>query len=202
MSKRQAPVSWVDAKLLSQEHSVTQETLTGLEGQISGTKDDLADQLEELQETVKGADASLRAVLNGDMARLQRSLNSIAQAQRVVKNTKPRIIIRDISHGPESRAIAGSDLTRPDFDLTVENVRVGFGATSSAGMYSPDTLQKLLEHSSTPGLALALQALQTQSSSGSSAVLRSVFNAISAERNQEASFVSAPGLVENSNSRR
>ena len=189
-------------RLLSQEHSVTQETLSGLEGQISGTKDDLADQLEELQETVKGADASLRAVLNDDVARLQRSLNSIAQAQRVVKNTKPRIVIRDISHGPGSRAIAGSDFTRPDFDLTVENVRVGSGATSSAGMYSPDTLQKLLEHSSTPGLALALQALQTQSSSGSSAALHSVFNAISAERNQEASFVSAPGLLENSNSRR
>ena len=74
--------------LLSQEHSVTQETLTGLEGQISGTKDDLADQLEELQDTVKGADASLRALLSDDVARLQRSLNSIAQAQRVVKNTK------------------------------------------------------------------------------------------------------------------
>jgi hypothetical protein len=167
-----------------------------LEGQISGTKDDLADQLEELQETVKGADASLRALLNDDVARLQRSLNSIAQAQRVVKNTKPRIVIKDISHGPRSRAIAGSDFSRPDFDLTVENVRVGFGATSSAGMYSPETLQKLLEQSSTPGLALALQALHNQPSSGSSAALRSVFNAISAERNQEASYVSAPGLLE------
>jgi hypothetical protein len=183
-------------RLLSQDHSVTQETLSGLEGQISGTKDDLADQLEELQETVKGADASLRALLNDDVARLQRSLNSIAQAQRVVKNTKPRIVIKDISHGPRSRAIAGSDFSRPDFDLTVENVRVGFGATSSAGMYSPETLQKLLEQSSTPGLALALQALHNQPSSGSSAALRSVFNAISAERNQEALYVSAPGLLE------
>ena len=189
-------------RLFSQEHSVTQETLSGLEGQISGTKDDLADQLEELQETVKGADASLRAVLNDDVARLQRSLNSIAKAQKVVKNTKPMIVIRDINHGPGSRAIAGSDFSRPDWNLTVENVRVGFGATSSAGMYSPETLQRLLENSSTPGLALALPALQTQSSSGSSAALRSVFNTISAERNQEASYVSAPGLLENSNSRR
>lgn len=177
----------MELKIISQDHSVTQESLGDLKNLISGTKEDLEDQLEAVRQTISAADASLQQVLLEDQARLQSSLGSIALAQRIAETTQPKVIIEDNRAGQGSRAIFGTDTFEPGFSLTVARNEAGAGAVSSAGVYSPETLQALLQHSRTPDLALALQALhalQTQSTNVGDAAVQSIFNDISAERNQ------------------
>jgi hypothetical protein len=142
-----------------------QESLGDLRDLISGCKDDLEDQLEAVRQTISAADASLRDVLEEDQARLKSSLDSIARAQRMAETTQPKVIIEDNRAGQGSRAIFGTDTSQPGFSLTVARNEAGVGAVSSAGVYSPQTLQSLLQHSRIPDLALALHALQTQSTS-------------------------------------
>jgi hypothetical protein len=171
-------------RIVSQDHSVTQEALGDLKDLVSGTKEDLEDQLEAVRQTISTADASLRQSLLEDQARLQSSLDSIAQAQRVAENTRPKVIIEDNRAGQGSRAIFGTDTSQPGFNLTVARNEAGIGSVYSAGVHTPQTLQALLQHSRTPDLALALQALQTQSTSVRNENLQSLLNNISAERNQ------------------
>lgn len=171
-------------RVISQDHSVTQESLGDLKDLISGTKEDLEDQLDVVRQTVSAADTSLLEVLKEDQARLQSCLDSIAQAQQVADTTRPRITIKGNRGGEGSRTIFGTDTPQPTFDLTVEHNEVGDGAVSSAGVHSAQTLQALLQHSRTPDLALALRALQTQSANVRDEAVQSVLNGISAERNQ------------------
>ncbi|KAH5617543.1 hypothetical protein HBI23_254250 [Parastagonospora nodorum] len=178
-----------------QDHSVTQESLGDLKNLISGTKEDLEDQLEAMRQTISAADPSLRQVLLEDQARLQSSLDSIAQAQQIADTTQPKVIIED-NHGSQgSRTVFGTDTSQPGFSLTVARNKAGVGAVSSAGVYSPQTLQALLQHSRTPDLALALQALQTPSTSVRNEALQTALNVISAERDRGVSRVSATSLL-------
>lgn len=162
---------------------------------IGGTKEDLEDQLEAVRQTINAADAWLREILMEDQARLQSSLDSIAQAQRISDSTRLKVIIKDNLASSGSLAIFGTDKTQPEFDLKVMNNEVGVGAVSSAGVHSPQTLQALLQDSRTPNLALALQALQTQSTSVRTGALESVLNVISAERNQGVPHVPTTSLL-------
>lgn len=171
-------------RVISQDHSVTQESLGDFKGLISGTKEDLEDQLDAVRQTISAANASLRQVLLEDQARLQSSLDSIAQAQRIVETTRPKVIIKDNRAGQGSRAIFGTDTSQLGFSLTVARNEAGVGAVSSAGVYSPQTLQTLLQDSRTPDLALAFHALQTQGTNVRDEAVQSVLNDISAERNQ------------------
>jgi hypothetical protein len=182
-------------RLLSQDHSVTQETLSGLEGQIIGTKDDLEDQMEQLRETFATADASLRDILKSDQAHLQSSLDSIARARRISNTILPKISIEDNRAGHGSLSLWGTDTLKPTFDLTVARNEIGVGAVSSAGTYSPETLRELMKHH-TPEVALVFQELQTQSPGArGDEKLHSILNVISGKRNQEASYVPAPSLL-------
>jgi hypothetical protein len=178
-------------RVVSQDHSLTQESLGHLRDLISGSKEDLEDQLEAVRQTISTADASLRDVLEEDQARLQSSLDSIARAQRMAETTQPKVIIEDNHAGQGSRAIFGTDTSQPGFSLIVARNEAGVGAVSSAGVYSPQTLQALLQHSRTPDLALALQALQTQSTSVRNEALQTALNVMSAERNQVVPYVPA-----------
>lgn len=171
-------------RAISQDHSVTQESLSDLRDLIGGTKEDLEDQLDAVRQTISVADVSLRRVLEEDQARLQSSLDSIAQTQRVAETTRPQVTIEDNRAGKGSRTIFGTDTSQPAFNLTVARNEAGVGAVSSAGVHSPQTLQALLQHSRTPDLALALQALQTQSRKVRGEAVQAVLNDISAERNQ------------------
>lgn len=159
--------------------------MSELKGLTSGTKEDLEDQLEAVRQTITAADTSLRQVLEEDQARLQSSLNSIAKAQRIANTTRPQVTIEDNRAGEGSRTIFGTDTSQPEFNLTVAGNEVGVGAVSSAGVYSAQTLQALLQHSRTPELALALQALQTQPTNIRSEAVQAVLNDISAERNPD-----------------
>jgi flagellar biosynthesis chaperone FliJ len=57
-----------------------QDSLRDLKDLISGTKEDLEDQLDQVRRAINTADASLREILQGDLARLQSGLDSITQA--------------------------------------------------------------------------------------------------------------------------
>jgi hypothetical protein len=151
---------------------------------INGHKEDLEDQLESVRSKVSAADASLQETLLEDQARLQSSLDSIAQVQRIADTTRPNIIIEDNRAGEGSRAIFGTDTPQPRFSLTVARNEAGIGAVYSAGVHSPQTLQALLQHSRTPDIALPLQALQTQSTTVNNEAIQSLFDNISAEANQ------------------
>lgn len=171
-------------RVISQDHSATQESLCDLKDLISGAKEDLEDQLDTVRHTISAADASLRGLLEEDQARLQSSLESIAQAQQIADTTRPKVTIEENCAGEGSRAIFGTDTSQPGFNLTVARNEVAVGAVSSAGVHSAQTLQALLQHSRTPDLALALQALQTQSPNVRGEAAQVVLNDISAERGQ------------------
>ena len=126
---------------------------------------------------------------------MQSSLDSIARARRIANTILPIINIVDNRAGHGSLSLWGTDNTKPTFDLTVARNEIGVGAVSSAGTYSPETLRELMKHHS-PDVALVFQELQTQSSSSrSDEKLHSLLNVISGKRNQEASYISAPGLL-------
>jgi hypothetical protein len=136
-------------KIISQDHSITQQSLGDLRDLIKGTKEDLEDQLDAVRQTIKAADASLQEALLEDQTRLQSSLDSIARAQQIADTTRPQVIIEDNRAGQESRAIFGTDTSQPGFILTVARNEAGDGAVNSAGNRSPQTLQALLQHSRT-----------------------------------------------------
>ncbi|KAJ4383784.1 hypothetical protein N0V86_000627 [Didymella sp. IMI 355093] len=190
-----------------QDHSATQESLGDLKDLISGTKEDLEDQLDAVRQSISVADASLRGVLEEDQACLQSSLDSIARAQRVADTTRPQVTIEDNRAGEGSRAVFGTDTSQPGFNLTVARNEVAVGAVSSAGVHSSQTLQALLQHSQTPNLALALQALQTQAPNVRSEAVQAVLNDTSAERNQAclqppaSSLLTEPGSLHSSSDR-
>jgi len=167
-----------------QDHSSTQDSLKDLKNSIRGTKEDLEDQLDQVRQTISTADASLREILQVDQARLQSSLDSLARAQRVADTTHPEVVLERNRAGQGSRAIFGTDTSQPQFSLTVSDNEAGLGAVMAAGIHTPQTLQALLGDSRTADLALALQALQTQSESTKVAALQSILNNLSAERKQ------------------
>lgn len=181
-------------KFTSQDHSVTQDLLGDLKNLISGTREDLQDQLDELQR-ISTADASLREVLLEDQAQLQSSLDSIAQAQQVADTTRPKVVIEHNRAGQGSRAIFGTDTSQPGFSLTVANNEAGVGAVYSAGVHSPQTLQALLQNSRTPDLALVLQVLQSQSPGIRNEAVQSALNNISVERNREVTDIPGRSLL-------
>ncbi|KAL8696017.1 MAG: hypothetical protein Q9201_007864 [Fulgogasparrea decipioides] len=95
--------------IVMQDHSSTQDSLEELKDSISGIKEDLEDQLAQVQRTIRTAEASLREVLQDDQARLQSSLNSLAQAQRIADGIHPSIIIQRNRANQGSRAIFGTN---------------------------------------------------------------------------------------------
>jgi hypothetical protein len=170
-----------EAKLTRTYHFTTQESLEDLKALIDGTKEDLEDQLAQVRQTIGAADASSVQLLQVDLTRLHSSLESIAQAQRIADTVRPEVVIKHNRAGQGARGIFGTDTPQPQFDLTVSGNEAEIGATMSAGGHSPETLQALLANSPTPNLALALQALQTQSSQTSHEYLQSILDSSPAE---------------------
>jgi hypothetical protein len=166
-------------------HSTTQESLRNLKDLIGGTREDLEDQLEQVQQTISSGDTSSREILQDDLARLQNSLDSIARAQQIADTARPEVVIKDNKAGQGARAINGTDTTQPQFNFAVTGNEAGVGATMSNGVYSQETIQALLANSRTPDLALALQALQTQSSNTNHESLQSILKSLSAEHQGE-----------------
>lgn len=171
-----------EAQFTSQDHSITQDSLRDLKDLISGTGEDLEDQLDQVRQAISTADASLREIFQDDLARLQSGLDSITRAQRIADNAPTKVIVERNRAGQGSRAIFGTDTSQPQFSLTVSDNEAGLGAVVGAGVHSPQALQALLGNSRTPDLALTLQALQTQSRGTNAEALRFIMNSLSAER--------------------
>jgi hypothetical protein len=146
--------------------------LNQLKDAIEGTKEDLEDQLGQVRQAITTTEASLRDMLQLDQARLQRSLDSLAQAQRIIDHSQPQIVLERNKAGQGSRALFGTDTSQPRFSLTVLDNEAQVGAVMAAGVHSPQTLQALLGESRTADLALVLQALQTQTPSTISTTLQ------------------------------
>ena len=127
------------ADFTRQSHSGTQDSLEELKNSISGTKEDLEDQLDQVRQTISTAEASLREVLQDDQARLQSSLDSLAQAQRITDGIHPDIVIERNRAGQGSRAIFGTDTSQPQFNLTVSDNEAQSNAVMGAGVHTPDT---------------------------------------------------------------
>jgi precorrin isomerase len=176
--------SCTQADTASGDHSTTQDSLNQLKDAIEGTKEDLEDQLGQVRQVITTAEASLGDMLRVDQARLQRSLDSLAQAQTIIDHSKPQIVIERNRAEQGSRALFGTDTSQPRFNLTASDNEAQLGAVMAAGVHSPQTLQALLGKSWTADLALVLQALQTQSPSTISTTLQSHLNNISAADRQ------------------
>ncbi|KAL9002000.1 MAG: hypothetical protein Q9188_005052 [Gyalolechia gomerana] len=159
-------------------HSITQDSLAQIKNSIDGTREDIEDQLDQVQQTISTAEASLREVLQDDQARLQSSLDSLAQAQKITDGIHPDIVIQRNRAGQSSRAIFGTDTLQPQFNLTVSDNEAKTGAVVGAGVHTPQTLQTLLGDSRTANLTLALQ---TQLQSANETAWQSIVNHLSAE---------------------
>ncbi|KAF3010003.1 hypothetical protein E8E13_011396 [Curvularia kusanoi] len=177
-----------------QDHSVTQEALSDLSDKISVAQKSVEDQLNDVK-ILCAEDASLRKVLEGDLARLQSSLDSLAQAQKIADTTQAGIIVEDNHNDPGGVAIWGTDTPQPNFKLTVARNTNGFGALSSAGVHSPEVIDKLFQQHQRPDPALMMEALRNNSSRMHGQALHSVINVMSVEQNQQASYASAPALL-------
>ncbi|KAE8397189.1 hypothetical protein BDV37DRAFT_266277, partial [Aspergillus pseudonomiae] len=145
------------ASINMRNHSITQESLNDLKDSIRGTKEDLEDQLDQINEAIRSTDASNRASFRTDQARLVGSLKSIEWAQQVADTTLPR----------------------PQFSLNVSENEAGLGAIMAAGVHTPQTLQALLRDSQTQNLALTLQAAQAQSQNTNTPTLQSLLHGLS-----------------------
>lgn len=164
------------AKGNSHDQALTQSGLTDLKDSIEGTKQDLQDELEQVQSRITSAAASLQQTLQADQAQLRASLESLEQSQTQAENMKPTITISDNRAGQASRAIFGTDTSQPKFDLNVTGNEAGDGATMAAGVHSPETLQALLQNSPNPNLTIAFQALQNTALFTNPDILRSATN--------------------------
>ena len=168
-----------EAYFTRQSHSSTQDSLEELKSSISGTKEDLEDQLDQVRQNINTAETSLRGILQVDQARLQGSLDSLVQAHRIADDIHPKVVIEHNRAGQGSRAIFGTDTSQPQFSLTVSDNEAQRNAVMGAGVHTPQTLQTLLGDSRTADLARAVQAQNTDANA-----LQSIVNNLSAERSQ------------------
>ena len=169
---------------------------------IGSTKEDLEDQLAQVQRHLETAEASLRANLQDDQAGLQSCLNSLAQAQQIANNVRPSVFIRDNRAGQGSRTIFGTDTSQPQFNLTVSGNEAQQDAVIGSGVYTPQTLQALLGDSRTGDLALAMQVLQTQTPSNDGNDLQSIAHRLTTERSARISRTYSPLKLADSDSTR
>lgn len=133
------PLLYAESDFTRQDHSSIQDSLEGLKDSISGTKEDLEDQLAQVQRTINTAEALLREVLQDDQARLQSCLNSLTQAQKIADGIHPSIVVQRNRADQGSRAIFGTDTSQPQFSLTVSDNEAQPHAVMGSGVYTPDT---------------------------------------------------------------
>ncbi|KAK5069369.1 hypothetical protein LTR51_008619 [Lithohypha guttulata] len=65
--------------------------------------------------------------------------------QELAQATPPQVVIERNRGGEQTRALFGTDTSRPEFNLAVSDNQVQGGAVMAAGVHSPETLQALLQ---------------------------------------------------------
>lgn len=126
------------------------------------TREELEDQLDELQGQISTAAGSLQTTLNTDRADLQACLKSLEEAQ-VLRETTARVDVSDnTATGENTRMIAGTDTAQPTFHLSVTHNRAADGASMAAGVHSADVLKALLQQSAAPASTVSIvEMMQT-----------------------------------------
>lgn len=144
---------------------VVQTSLEELEKTAGRTKEELEDQLHQLQQQIGALDLSLHRTLEDDRAQIEACLRSLEEAQKT-RATRARVhVAQNIASGQNTRLIAGTDMEQPTVDLSVIENRAEGGASMAAGVHSPETLRLLLQQSSSSADArLLFNAMQTHSS--------------------------------------
>lgn len=144
------------------DQRLTQTSLSELEKATERTKEELEDQLYQLQQQIGTLDQSLHRTLETDRAQIETCLKSLEEAQKV-RASRARIVVENNdASGPNTRLIAGTDMQQLAVDLSVIGNRAESGASMAAGSYTPETVQALLRQSSTsPNAAFIINAMQT-----------------------------------------
>ncbi|KAJ5908035.1 hypothetical protein N7495_000717 [Penicillium taxi] len=149
------------ASILIADGSIVQLSLEELNESIEGTREDLQIMLEQLEERISKSNESAKKTLEADCDQIKESLRSLVQAEKIVKT----ITIEENKAGAGSRAVFGTDTSRPQFNLNVSRNEAGVGAIMSAGVHTPETLQALLAANlQAPPLTLMVEELNNQSS--------------------------------------
>jgi hypothetical protein len=164
----------------SQDHNTTQESIEEMKALIEGTKQDLTDQAEQVEEAIRDAAESLHDRLRADRAQIHAALDTLAQAQQTANTTRPEVVIKENQAERDSRAIFGTDSLQPQFNLNVSNNTAGERTTMAAGVHSPETLQALLKSSGRSDVALLLQTMRSPLDRSGEGILQNSQNMITA----------------------
>lgn len=112
------------------------------------TREELEDQLDQLQAQIHAAGGSIQASLEAEQTQIQACLKSLEEAQAARKHIAHVNVSHNEATGSNARLIAGTDTARPNFNLTVTHNRAADGASMAAGVHSAEVLKALLQHSS------------------------------------------------------
>jgi hypothetical protein len=144
-----------------QAREATQLSLDAIAKLADRTREELEDQLYQVQEQINTTKETLRVILEADREQIQSCLKSLQAAQRSWEKKAHIIIADNTAIGVNTRMIAGTDTIQPTFDLSVTQNRAENGAAMAAGVHSSEVLKTLLEQSSTPAPVVSLvQAMQ------------------------------------------
>lgn len=132
------------------DREATQESLQELARLTDRTREELEDQLDQLQEQISTANGSLKATVEADRAHMQLCLKSLEEAQAVRESKAHIVVSENTATGANTHLIAGTDTTQPAFHLSVTHNRAEDGASMAAGVHSAEVLKALLQQSSAP----------------------------------------------------
>ena len=155
---------YTDADTTSQDHTTAQDALTALKESIQGTKEDLEDQLDRVHSALATEGDAWRDALQADLAHLQTSLDSLAEAQQLADVARPEVVVERNRGEAQSRTLFGTDTSQPQFKLTVSDNEAGGGAVMGAGVLSREAIQALLGPSRAAEIVVAVQNLPSRSS--------------------------------------
>lgn len=147
--------------LFRQAQQVTQNSLDEITKLIDRTREELEDQLDQVQERITAAEGSLRAILEAEHQQIQLCLKSLRESQTSREKNAKITITNNTATGANSRMIAGTDTAQPTFDLSVTHNRADAGASMAAGVHSSEVLKALLQQSSAPASVVSIvQSMQ------------------------------------------
>lgn len=165
------------------DQQTTQASLDELEKLTDRTREELEDQLDQLQRQIGSLEGSMQTTLENDRKQIQSCIMALDEAQKA-RDAKARIeVSENVATGRDTRLIAGTTTAQPNFDLSVTKNQAQDGASMAAGVHSPEVLTALLQQSSaTPSVVSIVQMMQTTSFDPESPAVQALLRQHSAER--------------------
>lgn len=145
------------------DRETTQTTLDELTKLTDRTREELEDQRDQLQDQIRTTEGAIQASLEAEQTQIQACLKSLQEAQ-AIRGRMPHIVVNNNeATGTNTRLIAGTDIARPDFYLTVTHNRAADGAAMGAGVHSAEVLKALLQQSAPAPVVSLVQMMHTSS---------------------------------------